>query len=154
MKITFLILVFNSWLFCSTFAQVKRNNPNLSDDVAKQIADSIDKHSKHFKVPAKVVAAIAMVESAYHVDAVNAASNDYGIMQVNQYNINAYGFSKSKLLTDIDYSVWAGVRVFKWFYKNYDSVEEAVKRYNVGTKKDADKTVIAMKYWKLVKSYM
>lgn len=85
------------------------------------------------KVPAVVLQAIAFIESSYIVASVNSKSNDYGIMQVNHYNVKAYKFNKLRLLTDIQYSINAGAEVFRWFYKRYP-LEEAVMRYNCGTR--------------------
>ncbi len=86
-----------------------------------------------FGIPAVLLQAIAFIESSYRVNAVNKSSNDYGIMQVNSYNIKAYGFNKTKLLTDLQYGVNAGARVFYWFYKRYP-LDEAIMRYNCGTR--------------------
>ena len=87
-----------------------------------------------YGIPANILQAIAFVESSYYLNAVNSRSKDYGLMQVNRFNIRAYGFNKKKLLTNLDYSVKAGTKVFKWFYDRYP-LEEAIKRYNCGVRK-------------------
>jgi len=133
--------------------QIQKAKPTIDIEKANKIAHYIDKYSKEYRVPASVMTAIAMVESSYRVKAVNYHSNDYGIFQINDYNIEAYKFNKNLLLTDTSYSVEAGFIVFSWFYKRYP-LDEAIMRFNGGTAKKAINKKPVKKYLKKVKSYM
>lgn len=138
----------------TTYEQIRANKPNISSSYARRLAKAFDKLADKYKVPANVLAAIAMVESSYMLKAINKRSNDFGIMQINKYNIRAYRFSRNRLLTDLEYSIEAGFIVFKWFYKTYDTLEEAVKRYNGGTARGVTKWRGPRRYWKKVLTYM
>lgn len=138
----------------TTLEQILNNKPGINIQYAQKIAEACDRYADVHKVPANVLASIAMVESSYILNAVNSKSKDYGLMQINTFNIKAYKFSVYKLRTNIDYSVEAGAIVFKWFYKTYPTLEEAVKRYNAGTAKRATKWKGPVKYWKKVQKYM
>ena len=92
------------------------------------------KASVTFKVPVTLIIAIARVESSYRLGAVNPKSKDYGIMQINEYHVKRGNLNRDKLLGDLEYSFYHGVRVFSWFYKTYP-LEEAIMRYNCGTRK-------------------
>jgi soluble lytic murein transglycosylase-like protein len=149
----FLFLI--NLVYCrTTLEQIVKNKPSLTLKYAKSVASTIDEAADRYKVPANVLAAIAMQESSYVLSAVNARSNDYGLMQINQYNIDAYGFDKLLLLTDLKYSVDAGAKVFAWFYNRYGTVEESVKHYNCGTKRSCVNWKGPRHYWKRVKRFM
>lgn len=79
--------------------------------------------------------------------------SDLGIAQIRLETAESYNFDVNKLLTDLEYSVNAGAKVFKWFVKTYPTIEEAVKRYNVGTAKNAHNWTSAGKYWSRVRRY-
>lgn len=115
--------------------QVQSNRPNLDRSKAFAVAVSANRAARKFKIPLNIVLAIAYVESGYDVSAVNSSSNDYGIMQVNAWHLKRSKLDKQKLLTDMDYSFYHGVRIFKWFYDRYP-LEEAIRRYNCGTSKN------------------
>lgn len=125
---------------------IQRNNPNILQTTVRDLAEDFVQAEKKFGVPAYILQAIAFVESSYIVNAVNKSSDDYGIMQINEYNIKAYGFVKFRLLTEMDYSINAGAEVFKWFYDRYP-LEEALMRYNCGTLKSCVE-------WKSVRNYL
>lgn len=133
--------------------QILTNHGSISSRVATKIARSAVKASKEHEVPVNVVLAIAFVESSYQLNAVNKGSNDYGIMQINQWHINKSKLDKEKLLTDLDYSFHHGVRIFKWFYHKYP-LDEAVRRYNCGTAKNCIKWKSVVRYLDKVKKAM
>lgn len=139
----------------TTFEQIVHNQPQINQQYARRVATIVDRLADKYKVPANVLAGIMMVESNYQLNVVNAKSNDYGILQINQYHINnGSKFDKVRLLTDLEYSIEAGFIVFKWFYKTYPTLEEAVKRYNVGTCTNGClqwETVV--RYWNKVRRY-
>jgi soluble lytic murein transglycosylase-like protein len=152
-KLIVLTFLINIAFGRTTLEQVKHNKPSISELKAVAIANTIDAAADKYKVPANVLAAIAMQESSYVLSAVNARSNDYGLMQINQYNIDAYGFDKLLLLTDLKYSVDAGAKVFAWFYKRY-GLERAIRSYNGGTSKGVMKWKSTKYYWNRVKKFM
>lgn len=155
MRTVFILFLFTFSAFGrTTLEQVKHNKPSIEHKFAVKISNLFDEMADKYKVPANVIAAIAMVESSYRLNAVNKRSKDFGIMQVNLYNIKAYNFDKQRLLNDVRYSIEAGVIVFQWFYKIYNTAEEAVKRYNAGTAKGATKWKGPINYWKKVQKYM
>ena len=128
------------------YVQIMSNRSNMDSKFAFRLARVIRDVAKKYGVPANVVAGIAFVESSYKLNAVNKASNDYGIMQVNGWHVRNSKLSVDKLLTDLEYSVEHGVRIFKWFYNKYP-LDEAIARYNCGVRKDCIK-------WKKVKRYV
>lgn len=67
---------------------------------------------KH-NVPPHIVKAIFMQESSMRVNAVNKASGDYGIGQINRQHIRRLGLSKTKLLYNASYSIEQSVLLLK-----------------------------------------
>ncbi len=130
--------------------QITSNAKGISINHASPISYSAAKAADKFKVPVNIVLAIACVESHYKLNAVNPVSNDYGIMQVNQYHIDHAGVDKQRLLTDMDYSFEQGVKVFEWFYRKYP-LDEAFMRYNCGTKPSCVKQERVKKYLKNIR---
>lgn len=80
--------------------------------------------------------AIAALESMFDVSAYNVKTADYGIMQVNEYNVKAMKLDKTRLLHDIEYSIDAGAQVLKYMKHRFAKREPAtwVCRYNVGVR--------------------
>jgi soluble lytic murein transglycosylase-like protein len=126
--------------------QIVENKQNMSSDYALRIHRAAVKASNKHEVPLGLILAIAFVESSYKLGAVNKSSNDYGIMQVNSWHIDRSNLDKQRLLTDMDYSFDQGTKILKWFYDTYP-LEEAIKRYNCGTRKNCIN-------WKKVKKYL
>jgi len=115
--------------------QIQKNGEGLiSEAKAVRLFKAAHKASKKFKIPVNIIIAIAMVESSYVLRAVNLKSRDYGIMQINEYHVKHSKLNRDKLLSDLDYSFYHGVRVFSWFYRKYP-LDEAIMRYNCGTSK-------------------
>ena len=137
----------------STLEQIMRNKPGIELIYATRLAMEIDIAADMYKVPANVLAAICRVESSYILEAVNKRSNDFGLMQVNMFNIRAYKLDKYKLTTDMAYAVQNGAMIFSWFYRRY-SLEHSIQRYNGGTAKNVVKWKSTLKYLRLVKKFM
>lgn len=131
----------------------KRLNPYLDQEYARNVDKAIISQSKAYKVPFNVIFALAKIESNFQVSAINKKSSDYGILQINKFNIKAYKFNKKKLLHDVDYSVKCGIIVFKWFYKKYP-LDEAIARFHCGTRENCPKWKNTIKYVKKVKKYL
>ena len=126
--------------------QILTNKKHMQGKLVHKIYESARKAAGKYKVPLNIILAIAFVESSYRLNVINSGSNDYGIMQVNQYHVRVSNLDKFRLLNDMDYSFEHGVRIFSWFYKRYP-LDEAISRYNCGTAKRCIN-------WKHVKNYV
>jgi len=84
-------LFFSLTLLTSTALtdQIRANKPSIDPTLARSIATINAEMCQKYKVDCKLVTAIQMQESGYRLNVV--AGGDYGIMQVNEYNIKAYG---------------------------------------------------------------
>lgn len=120
----------------------------LSKDHSRKLRQAI----KVCPVSSNLLLAIIKVESDFKVNAYNKKSNDYGLMQINEWHVKRKGLSKQKLLTDPSYNIAAGCIIIKWFLKNY-SLEEAVARYNGGTAKNVPSYPAVKRYVKKVLKY-
>ena len=134
-------------------AQIVANHPRLGIEYAGKVVAAASKASEEFNIPLNIVLAIAYVESSYKLNAVNEVSNDYGIMQVNDWHVKKSRLSKIKLMSDLDYSFYHGVRIFSWFYQRYP-LDIAIGRYNCGTRHSCVKTSYVKKYIDKVKKSM
>jgi soluble lytic murein transglycosylase-like protein len=133
--------------------QVRSNNEFISLGQATMIVEAARQASVRYKIPVNILLAIAFVESSYKINAINFGSNDYGIMQVNQWHIDRSGWSKQKLLTDVFYAFDKGAKVFEWFYNKYP-LDEAIARYNCGTRVNCPSWSKVKKYVAKVKKAM
>lgn len=133
------------------YSQIVKNKPDINRKYAKNVAEIIEKYAKKYEIPADLIAAIAMKESGYRLNVI--AGNDYGIMQVNEYNIKHFDLSKKRLLTDLDYSIKWGVHILNWFYETY-GLKDGVIRYNTGTRPNANRWNVGLKYFKDVINYL
>ena len=129
--------------------QVMSNKKSLQPNQAMKLVAAANISCAKYGIPVNVVLAIAFVESSYRLNAVNKGSNDYGIMQVNQYHVDR-GADKQRLLTDLQYSFDQGVKVFSWFYKTYP-LDQAIMRYNCGTRSSCVDLKSVKRYLRLVK---
>lgn len=136
----------------STAEHILKCNPRIGLLQAKIIAEVIDEQAGEYKVPPLLISSIFMVESAYKIDAYNSRSKDYGIGQVSIWHVKKSKLSVRRLLYDLDYSVMHAVRIFSWFYRTYP-VEEAIARYNAGTRPGVLKWKSVKRYVALVKMY-
>lgn len=119
----------------SLYVQIRKNTRGKVPHDPLTLADAILQASLKYKIQARLLSAIIMTESGYYVGAVNRRSNDYGICQINVANIKRMKLDKSRLLTDIKYSVEAGARVLAYFQGRYSHKEKYwYCRYNVGTR--------------------
>lgn len=139
--------------------QVKKNNASLTPAYSQVLAQTILVQSKKHKIPAKLLAAILMQESAYKVSAKNIHCGvsvysgkedciviDFGIGQINHKTIKVFNFDKNKLLSDLAYSIEASAIVLADFRRMYGQKESDYwSRYNAGTrsKRQVYKTLVA-----------
>jgi len=110
--------------------QIKKNNKDLDIKYAKRIARVVFIECRKANIDPRIVIAILKQESNYKLNAVNKRSADYGIAQINRNTIKSMRLNKTKLLTDLEYSVHAAVEVLSLVkrYSNGDSKWWA--RYN------------------------
>lgn len=97
-------------------------------------AQAIIESANKFCLDAVLLAAIIAVESGFRQDVVNTKTKDYGMTQINEYNIKARKLSKKMLLEDINYNVGAGALILAE-KKRFATREPTTWycRYNVGT---------------------
>jgi soluble lytic murein transglycosylase-like protein len=133
-------------------SQILLNSASISEQKAIDIAVIIERLSSKYGVPGNVIASIAFVESSYKLNAVNKASNDYGIMQVNAWNVRVLKLNKARLLSDLEYSLDSGVQILAWFVKRYP-LREAIMRYNCGTRPSCIRLSSVKKYLNKVVRY-
>jgi hypothetical protein len=117
--------------------QIKKNHPNLEASYTRELASTIHNVSKKYNLKAYKIAAIAMQESSYQLDAVNCykirgkESCDYCMMQINDRTAENFGFDKERLVSDLNYCLEAGAQVLKDFKRMYGKKEvEWWTRYN------------------------
>lgn len=114
-----------------TYCQIIKNSPKIDQGYALELAQHINEAAKEFGIKPHRLTAIIAQESRYKLDAVNYASKDYGIAQINHKTIKTFGFDKDKLLTDLSYSIKAGAIVLSDFKRMYGKKEEDYwTRYN------------------------
>lgn len=125
----------------STMHKIATLAPRISYSSKRQIRDSALRCS----VGVNTVLAIIKIESDFIVGAFNNKSNDYGLMQINQWHVDQKGLSVKRLITDIEYNMRHGCTILGWFVEKY-GLAEGVARYNCGTKRKCIE-------WKAVKRY-
>jgi hypothetical protein len=134
MKILFILLFSTSVIANSqmeVYNQILKNKPSMDKKTAKLISHHIQMVYIKYKIPRRIYTAILMQESKYDLKAFNKKSKDYGISQINEKTIKAFGFDKSRLTTDLKYSIEAGAIVLADFQKRYEKKEATwFTRYN------------------------
>ena len=117
--------------------QILRNHPELKWSYAVELANTFDSAARAGAVPARHVAAIAMQESGYVLDAKQCYKIhgrircDFCMMQINDHTIKRYGFDQDRLMKDLPYCVGAGVQVLSDLKKRYGKREKDYwSRYN------------------------
>lgn len=134
-----LFMAFTTCVIGPIECQIKKNMPMLSDEYVRVVSRAIYNASYEHGVPGRIYTAILMQESNYRIGAkaCNKYGCDYGIAQINEKTIEAYGMDKDRLMYDLSYSVEMGAKVLSWFRKTYEAKEpeDWFLRYNCGTKK-------------------
>lgn len=137
------------------YRHVLKNYPKIDKAYADRLSQAIYRASTAHNLNPLKVSAILRQECHYRLKCINAVTKDYGIGQINVKTIAAFKFDKTKLLTDLDYSVEAAVLVLADFKRMFGHKEKDwFCRYNVGT---AQKSKIEQKcqaYKVLVARYM
>jgi soluble lytic murein transglycosylase-like protein len=90
---------------------------------AKDVAQTIDKHSRNFNVDKRLVEAIIQVESGGDQYAVST-THDYGIMQINVATAKHFKFDLAKIKKDRDYAIYCGVLYLSYLRSKYSSKDK------------------------------
>lgn len=138
--------------FRQTYDHIVRLNPHLPIMRVSKIARAIQIASKAYHLPPDLLVALIMTESSFQLNAINN-NIDYGLFQINIYNIKRLKLDKQKLLTDINYSVDTGARVFKWFYDTY-GLKHGIQRFNCGTRPSCVNNEKSITYLNRVLNYI
>lgn len=131
------------------YYKILKNKPTIDKTYARTLANVIvDKASKH-NISASKYTAILAQESNYKLNSINHKSGDYGLSQINYKTAKAFDFDTDRLLTDLEYSIEAGLIVLADFKKRYAHKEtDWWSRYNSSNRDKRDR------YKKLVVGYM
>lgn len=104
----------------------------------RNIGHFIDYTCRVYRLPRRLFKAILMRESQYQVGALRVTKDkptDFGIGQIYHKTAKAYGFKKSKLLSNSVYSIRASAKVLKDFKDRYRGKEKYwYLRYNTANK--------------------
>lgn len=131
------------------YYKILKNKPTIDKTYARKLANVIVDKASKYDISASKYTAILAQESNYKLNAINHKSKDYGISQINHRTAKAFNIDTNRLLTDLDYSVEAGLIVLADFKKRYGHREEDYwSRYNSSNRQK--RTI----YKKLVVGYM
>lgn len=145
-----LLLVTN---FADASPRLENKISKLNVRVSKAFLGKLGAGMKYCKAPADITLAIIMTESSFKTNAYNKHTKDYGLMQINAFHVRKRKLSRERLLRDVTYNVMHGCQIFNWFYKTYP-LNEAIMRYNVGTRKNAIKSKAAKRYLRNIYKYL
>lgn len=126
-----LISVANVWATETVVNKIGLIAPHVKSSVGLKVTQGLQGCKG---LNTNLVLSIIRVESNYKVGAVNKASSDYGLMQVNEWHVKRKKLDKSKLLTDVSYNMQEGCKILRYFRNRYPNIAESVARYNCGTK--------------------
>jgi soluble lytic murein transglycosylase-like protein len=103
---------------------ITRLNRTLKPWEATTIAFYIEKYSKQYKIPPKLLLAIIAQESRFNSKA-KSKTKDFGLTQINDRTIKNYGFNKELILADVAYAIECSAKILKdlkrsWFRKERD----------------------------------
>lgn len=110
---------------------IKVKQPAMTPQQVEQLSIKINQAALARGLCPYLVAGIVALESEFKINAVNRKSKDYGLMQINKYNIKARGLNKARLLKDADYNLKFGTTILAEFKARYDS--DWICRFNIGT---------------------
>lgn len=130
MKLTLLfiltaILYFNSTIAASQSiipdikhdieTAIKALQPSLSDERVDSMAAAFKSVSlsNSCRISWQTLVSIAFIESSLGLNMYNAASHDYGLMQINIKNIKRHNLSKDRLMRDDKYSIKFACKLLK-----------------------------------------
>jgi hypothetical protein len=137
----YIIILILIYLFLLSSIAIEPNVPVLT------IFDYIDKCALYHKLDAKLVRAIIQVESEWK-NLYNKKTKDFGLMQINIYNIKALGLNQDKMQNNPFYNVTEGIKILAWFRDRYERKlgKRWLTKYNCGTRRKCENTRKSKKY--------
>lgn len=175
MKLLLLILLFSTSTKAmdmktgEIYLQIIKNKPSLDSEYAAQLSRIIKKMTDKYDISSKLFTAMLMQESKYNLEVAKCnvkvyyvlkdvrtaqkSCTDFGISQINHKTVKSYKFDKDRLLTDLPYSIEAGLIVLSDFKKSFHREKEWYTRYNCGNKGTTSRKT-CQDYKKLVTKYL
>ena len=149
------------------YNQILKNKPTIDKSYAFKLSNIIHKMTRKYKIPSNLYTAILMQESSYKLKAMNCTKGmnieletelkvctDFGISQIYYKTAKRFKFDTNRLITDLEYSVEAGLIVLNDFRKRYSNKDiDWYVRYNCGSK-GTTKRNTCVKYKKLIERFM
>lgn len=132
-----------------TYEFVTHFNPRVDPIIAKQIGESVNRYSKKYQLPRKLILSIIKKESFYNPFAKSKVA--YGLMQVyprfHKEKMAKRGISDERMLYHIDVNIDIGCEIFReYFDQTKGNLDETFHKYlsKTATKeqKDAYKNAI------------
>lgn len=129
------------------YIRMGKINPYLDDQYKKKVLVAIYSSANRHSVAVNKLYGILAQECRFRLKCVNRASNDFGIGQINERTVEAFGFDIDRLMTDLEYSVEAAAIVLADFKRMYWKREgdRYWTRYNSGrpSKREAYRVLVA-----------
>ena len=124
-----LFLIISVFCFGNTnhINYIRKNNPKLSENEAKELYEILNSKSKKYNVDINLVLAVASVESKFRHTATSSAGA-YGIMQIMPKTAEHYNLDRKK----IDENIEAGVKHLRDSIDIFGNNDYAVASYNAG----------------------
>lgn len=136
------------------YCQILKNIPKIDRNYAFKTSQLIKKVSSEYNIIPRIMTAILAQESRYKLNAVNYKTKDYGISQINHRTVEHYKFDKKRLLTDLEYSIRAGVIVLAQLKQKFGKEDYYWCRYNVGVKPKYIIEARCLKYKQMVAKFL
>lgn len=123
---------------------VKYLNPRIDPVVAEKIGNAVDKYSKKYQLPRKLILSIIKKESSFNPLAKSSVA--FGLMQIypkfHLKKIEALGIKDQRKLYHIDININIGCQIFReYFDKSKGDLDETFHKYlsKKATKKQRDR---------------
>lgn len=97
-----------------------------------EVRTAVFRAAQKYKVSPMLLEQIIRVESSYKLAAYNKRTKDYGLMQINEYNVRQYKLNKTRLLNNAYYNINYGAKILAGIQAKYGHESMWVCRYNVG----------------------
>ena len=111
---------------------IRHFNPRVDPTIAKQIGGAVDKYSKEYQIPKKLILGIIKKESTFNPFARSSVA--FGLMQVypkyHQDKIDKLGIKDQRELYHIDNAINLGCQIFREYYKaSNEDLDETFHKY-------------------------
>lgn len=107
-------------------------NPRVDPAIAEQIGNAVDKYSKEYQIPKKLILGIIKKESTFNPFAKSSVA--FGLMQVypkyHQEKIDKLGIKDQRELYHIDNAINLGCQIFREYYTaSNEDLDETFHKY-------------------------